>query len=366
MAEMVERVAKLFEAGDYPDKGVSFGEEDIQALVDSFEAEVPVKIQHVDTAFDGMLGAVRSVWRRGKELMGRIAFAPDTWSLIDRCGARRLSVGLSYDPLGLREVSIVDSPRVATAQVFADCVTFSGTVEFGWGGLASHDVLTRVEESLNPKTLDESGYPVYLEPYGWVEAMYEDSVVVCRAGRRYQHSLSVAGGEVELGPPEEVVRDWQPVTGGGESNPASYSYSTRTEDNNMADMTQPAVLTMSAEELDAKLALAREEAKAEAEASFAAERDRERAENAAAETVATWLRDGRISEAQAQAARKLATGEASEAFAEFMDAAPAREEQPAATPPAADAEGTPADKSLKLWAALGVTPESVARVEGTV
>lgn len=363
MAEMIERVAKLFEAGDYPDKGVSFGEADIQALVDSFESEVPVKIQHTDTAFDGMLGAVRSVWRRGKELMGRVAFAPDTWSLIDRCGARRLSVGLSYDPLALREVSIVDNPRVATAQVFADCITFSGTVEFGWGGLASHDVLTRVEERLNPKTLDENGYPVYLEPYGWVEAMYEDSVVVCRAGRWYQHSLAVTDGEVELGPPAEVVRDWQPVSGGGGSNPASYSYSTRTEENNMAEITQPAVLTMSAEELDAKLALAREEAKAEAEASFAAERDRERAAAAASDTVAAWLRDGRISEAQAEFARTLAVSDASEVFAQFMDAAQAREEQPASTPPA---EGAPADKSLKLWSALGVTPESVARVEGSV
>lgn len=356
MAEQIERVAKLFEAGDYPDKGLSITEQDVQTLVDAFDAEIPVRIQHVDTAFDGMLGCVTAVWRRGKELLGRIRFSPDTWSLIDRCGARRLSVGMQVSPLRLMEVSIVDHPRVATARVFSGdgaAVTFSGVLEYGWGGLASNDVLTRIETVLNPTRLDDEGYPVYIEPYAWVESLYENTVVINRGGRWFRLALEVTDGEVELGTPEEVVRDWRPVTTGGREEAASYSRArTHMEDTEMADA---GVITLNAGELDAKLAAARQEGAAQAEAYYAAEREQARREAAAEAQVSGWLKDGRISEAQAPFARVLvAADETAEAFSEFVNAGV--QAGPEGSAGESISGGPEGDAGLtKLWAGLGIT-----------
>lgn len=355
MSELIERTAKLFEAGDYQDKGVSITEADIQALVDSFAGEVPVKIQHTDTAFDGMLGAVKSVWRRGGELLGRIAFAPDVWSLIDRCSARRLSVGIGFDPLRLREVSIVDRPRVATAQVFAGGLEFAGLMEFGWAGLAASDVLTRIEELLNPTTLDADGYPVYAQPYGWVESLYEDSVVVARGGRWYRHTLSVSDGEVTLGQPEQVVRDWQPVgADNGEADNGAASYSTRTEDYDMAENTiSPPVVTMSQEEFDSRLSAATEAARAEARVEAEELIAKFRAESAASELVSNWLRSGLIRPEQEQFARAIvaAGGEQADAFGRFLEASASE-----------DITGE-TDPQIRVWDALGVTADAVAKAE---
>lgn len=112
----VEKDAKIFEAGEYPDKGISVGEEDLDAIIGNFE-EVPVKIEHVDSPLDP-LGTVKRIWRQGRDLFARLAFPEDLAAFLQRRGVKRLSVALHKDPLRLAEVSLVLSPRVADAAMF--------------------------------------------------------------------------------------------------------------------------------------------------------------------------------------------------------------------------------------------------------
>ena len=112
-----ERVARLLEAGDYPDKGLHLTEADLDGIVARFAADapvVPVKVEHVDSPLDP-LGHVQRVWREGAALFGTLAFPADLAAFLRRRGAAKLSVGLQRTPLALREVSLVLKPRVAGA-----------------------------------------------------------------------------------------------------------------------------------------------------------------------------------------------------------------------------------------------------------
>jgi len=112
----VERDAKIFEAGEYPDKEISVSEEDLDTIVSNF-AEIPVKVEHMDSPLDP-LGTVKRIWRRGKELFARLAFPRDLAAFLERRGIKKLSVALHKDPLRLAEVSLVLSPRVPSAAMF--------------------------------------------------------------------------------------------------------------------------------------------------------------------------------------------------------------------------------------------------------
>jgi hypothetical protein len=118
----VEREARLFEAGDYPDKGITVTEEDLDRIVRDF-TEVPIKIEHTSTPFDGFLGTARRIWRKGRELWADLVFPKPAWELAESAGARKLSVGLKRDKSGIAEVSLVSTPRVASAQVFSGDAT---------------------------------------------------------------------------------------------------------------------------------------------------------------------------------------------------------------------------------------------------
>ncbi len=109
-----ERPARLLEAGEYPDKGLSLTESDLDGIVSRFTAGLPVKVEHVDSPLDP-LGRVLRVWREGNALLGMLAFPDDLAGFLRRRGAAKLSVGLSRDPLALLEVSLVLKPRVASA-----------------------------------------------------------------------------------------------------------------------------------------------------------------------------------------------------------------------------------------------------------
>ncbi|MHB1001897.1 MAG: hypothetical protein ACYC27_21870 [Armatimonadota bacterium] len=113
----VERDAKIFEAGDYPDKGITITEDDLDGIVERF-TEVPVKVEHTDSPLDP-LGLVKRVWRTGRELFGRLAFPRDIAAFLERRNIKRLSVSLLRDPLSLSEVSIVLCPRISTAEMFS-------------------------------------------------------------------------------------------------------------------------------------------------------------------------------------------------------------------------------------------------------
>lgn len=131
MDELIEREARLFEAGNYEDKGMEITEGDLDVMATNF-APVPVKVEHTDTPFDGSLGMLQSVYRKGKELWGKIGFQPAAWALAKAAGALKLSLAIKKDKTAIGEVSLVREPRVAGAQVFnGDAVMFSGDFDAG-------------------------------------------------------------------------------------------------------------------------------------------------------------------------------------------------------------------------------------------
>lgn len=120
-----ERRAKLFEAGDYPDKGVRLTAADLDAIARRFDLPVPVLIEHAKSPLE--LGYLTQVEALGDELFGTVALTESADALLERSGARRLSIGLSPDLREIREVSIVRRPRVADAQMFG--ATFSAALD---------------------------------------------------------------------------------------------------------------------------------------------------------------------------------------------------------------------------------------------
>jgi hypothetical protein len=123
----IERRAKLFEAGDYPDKGVTVTPEHLRALASGFSRPVPLLIEHAESPLE--MGCLKEVSCEGHELFGTVALTPEADSLVERSGARSLSLGLAPDLSSIREVSLVRNPRVQSARLFGGEVTFVGSVE---------------------------------------------------------------------------------------------------------------------------------------------------------------------------------------------------------------------------------------------
>ncbi len=117
--EFVERECLLFEAGVYADKGVTISEEDLQAIVRNSDALIPVKIEHLaESPFDNALGVVTRLRAEGARLWGTLRQPVEAWRMLQRAGARALSVGLDVAGRRIVETSLVCRPRVANAQVF--------------------------------------------------------------------------------------------------------------------------------------------------------------------------------------------------------------------------------------------------------
>jgi len=153
--EVVVREAKLFECGVYRDREISFTEADLDAIVAGFKSDgerVHVRVQHTRTPFDGMMGHVESVWRAGKDLMGRLVFPEVFWKFLEAMGTKKLSVGFDYRQRRLREVSIVDNPRILTARIFGDSIGVDGLLVFEDGfGSDEEGGGSRMPEVLTPE-----------------------------------------------------------------------------------------------------------------------------------------------------------------------------------------------------------------------
>jgi hypothetical protein len=113
----IERHAKLFEAGEYPDKGISISPEDLSRLQSNFTSEVPILIEHATSPLE--IGFLTSVRAEGSELFGTVQLSPEANALIEKSNAKALSVGLSVDLTAIEEVSLVREPRVASARIFS-------------------------------------------------------------------------------------------------------------------------------------------------------------------------------------------------------------------------------------------------------
>lgn len=119
-AEWIERKAKLFECGEYCDRGVSVSPSDLQRLASCFDSPVPILIEHTETPL--RLGYLTDVEAIGPELFGTLALTKEANDLIEESGAKALSLSVSKSLERIHEVSIVSNPRVESARLF--CANF--------------------------------------------------------------------------------------------------------------------------------------------------------------------------------------------------------------------------------------------------
>lgn len=115
------RDARILVAGDYPDKQLSLQEADLDAIAQAHTAPVPLLVEHKPTL---QLGWVDALYRKGRELWGKVRLFPEAAKLIAQSGVRTLSAGLLRNPLKLREVSLVSHPRIPDAALLSDDATY--------------------------------------------------------------------------------------------------------------------------------------------------------------------------------------------------------------------------------------------------
>ena len=116
--DWIDRPAKIFESGEYPEKAVSIDAAHLERLAAHFDLPVPILIEHSNSPLE--LGYLSQVVAEGDELFGTITLTQQANDLIEQSGARSLSVGLSSDLERIEEVSLVTTPRVASAQLYSD------------------------------------------------------------------------------------------------------------------------------------------------------------------------------------------------------------------------------------------------------
>jgi hypothetical protein len=114
---MIKREAKLLETGLYADKAVEIQETDLQRLAEQFTEPVPILVEHRLSPI--RLGWLVKVWRKGQELFGQLNLLPEADALLNRLRIRGLSLGITSDLSRILEVSATGSPRVPSAQLFA-------------------------------------------------------------------------------------------------------------------------------------------------------------------------------------------------------------------------------------------------------
>lgn len=108
---------KIFEAGDYPDKGISITEHDLARVATSFRA-VQNDIEHIPTILSGKIGHLKSVVARGKELFGTVSIPK--W-LNEIVGGEPIKVSLAWNRADktIGGNALVLNPRISDAVVAA-------------------------------------------------------------------------------------------------------------------------------------------------------------------------------------------------------------------------------------------------------
>jgi hypothetical protein len=114
--EMTVYTGKIFEAGVYKDKGVSYSEADIVAMAEGFEP-VKLNLQHVKTVLGDKVGKLRKVFAKGRELFGEIEVPKALGDLIGK--AIPVSVEIDRVTNRLIAMALAVNPRVEDALVVA-------------------------------------------------------------------------------------------------------------------------------------------------------------------------------------------------------------------------------------------------------
>ena len=210
---VVERDALLFRAGSYPDRDIEITEEDLDRMIEGY-TPAPIKVEHTDTPL--RFGVVTRIWRVGRELFGRLAFNPLAWALARECGATRLSVAVRRDKTGLREVSLVRSPRIADAAVFGGGCQVSGDgcqESDGASYLAGDDLAENSEQRTVNSEQREGGVD---RPEGPTPALTETG-----RGQRGENP-EARGGEGMDNSEQRTVNSEQRESGTAEEQPVEF------------------------------------------------------------------------------------------------------------------------------------------------
>lgn len=146
--EWVERDARLFQAGEYPDRDFSADEGDLDAMVAATQAgeRVPVYVEHHERFMD--LGDVvtDSLRRVGDWIVGRVKMPR---AINDAILTGGVSVRIDRATKRIRELSLTPTPRVAGAALMSwesgDHIVFTG------GSLMPEDVEVTTAEQPAPE-----------------------------------------------------------------------------------------------------------------------------------------------------------------------------------------------------------------------
>lgn len=143
------REARILVAGEYPDKQLSLQEADLDAIAQAHDRPVPLLVEHKPTL---QLGWVERLYRKGRELWGKVRLFPEAAKLIAQSGVRTLSAGLLRNPLRLREVSLVSHPRIPDAALLSDDAAYLDHGEVMLMDEIRTDTPTTPEPTSTPQT----------------------------------------------------------------------------------------------------------------------------------------------------------------------------------------------------------------------
>ena len=126
--EFVFRTGPIFKAGDYPDKGFTATEEDLEYMATTFTQPIPLDLEHIETVLtheaDGVerdsnpLGELVKVWKDGPVLFGTVKIA--RW-LDELFGKNPIACSVTIGRVthALEALALTNTPRVEDAQLAA-------------------------------------------------------------------------------------------------------------------------------------------------------------------------------------------------------------------------------------------------------
>lgn len=117
--DYVVRTGKLFEVGNYEDKGFEFTADDLARAVETFHP-CGLNMEHVPTLLDGKLGHVERIFpgEDGKSLMGQVRLPKWLDTVLEDTG-RKVSTEWDRATKSLKGLALVREPRVTDAALMA-------------------------------------------------------------------------------------------------------------------------------------------------------------------------------------------------------------------------------------------------------
>lgn len=220
---MIERLVKLFEAGEYPDKGVTVTTEDLDSLVKEMSGvPIPFNIAHLTLQENPLthkkeygMGFITELFRRGSELWGKLYLPEHVNHLIELADVKGVSIGAEFNDDGkiskIEEVSWTPVPRVPTARIFGKekpvikIITFSG--EFSDSPLS----ITARERMVRDAFYKKCEGMELSDEYPFLREVFDDFLIYEKGSKLYQMDYTLEGDTVSFGEASEVKVEYVPV-----------------------------------------------------------------------------------------------------------------------------------------------------------